>query len=378
MRVPIIPSPNSSACPDTSGARVGFIKSVFAFFEPYFSHSNYFIKLTNWEFWPFSVVYFFVIIYHCWLSIKAGSFFFFSASNPSIELGGMLGESKSGILDNIPEQFRAKFILIKSGMHYHEAISNYQKSGFEFPVIAKPDVGERGQGVRKIESIDALVAYHLQTKATYLIQEFVDFPIELGVFYYRYPNAANGTISSVVMKNFLTVTGDGSSTLQELIEAYPRARLVQNYVFKAFENELNTIPKTNQEILLEGIGNHCRGTTFLNANALINEQFISVFDAISKQIVSFYYGRYDLRCNSIEDLYEGKNIKIVELNGCGAEPAHIYQPGFSFWEGQKVLLQHHKIMFDISMQNHKKGIAFATFAQIRHDYRLYKEAINSI
>ncbi len=290
----------------------------------------------------------------------------------------MLGESKSGILDKIPEQFRAKFILINSEMHYREAISNYQKSGFEFPVIAKPDVGERGQGVRKIESIDALVAYHLQTNATYLIQEFVDFPIELGVFYYCYPNAANGTVSSVVMKDFLKVKGDGHSTLQELIGAYPRARFVQNYLFKAFENELNTIPKTNQEILLEGIGNHCRGTTFLNANEVINEQFISVFDAISKQIDGFYYGRYDLRCKSIADLYEGNNIKIVELNGCGAEPAHIYQPGFSFWEGQKVLLQHHKIMFDISMQNHKKGVPFASFAQIRHDYKIYKQAINSI
>jgi len=310
--------------------------------------------------------------------MRAGSFFFFSASNPGIELGGMMGESKSGILDKIPEPFRAKYIIIKSRTQYHEVISKFETSGFSFPLIAKPDVGERGQGVQKINSLEALVTYHIHTEATYLLQEFVDFPVELGVFYYRYPQSSNGIVSSIVMKDFLKVYGDGISTLQQLIEAYPRARFVKEYLFRAFANELEAIPTLQEEILLESIGNHCRGTTFLNANKLINEKLEAVFDKISKQIDGFYYGRYDLRCKSIEDLYEGKNIKIVELNGCGAEPAHIYQPGFSFWEGQKILLCHHKAMFEISMQNHKNGVAFRSFIQIKGDYKQYKKAIRAI
>jgi len=54
-------------------------------------------KITHWEYWPFELVYFPVVLYYFWLSIRARSFFFFSASNPSIETGGMLGESKFGI-----------------------------------------------------------------------------------------------------------------------------------------------------------------------------------------------------------------------------------------------------------------------------------------
>ncbi|MFN0050444.1 MAG: hypothetical protein ACKVOU_15080 [Cytophagales bacterium] len=343
-----------------------------------FEQTSFIVKLTNWEFWPFFVVYFFVIIYHCWLSIKARSFFFFSASNPGIEMGGMLGESKSSILDKIPEEFRAKYVLVRAGTSYHEAISIFTKSTLSFPVIAKPDVGERGQGVQKIDTVENLVAYHLSTKATYIIQEFIDFPVELGIFYYRFPNAERGTISSIVMKDFLKVVGNGTSSLLELIEQYPRARFVRNHLSKVFENVLTTIPKEGQVIELEQIGNHCRGTTFLDANDLINGKLINVFDQLSNKIDGFYYGRYDLRCNSIEDLYEGKNIKILELNGCGAEPAHIYQPGFSFWAGQKVLLAHHHIMYKISMENHEKGIPFPNLVNIREKYKLYKKAIDSI
>jgi hypothetical protein len=64
---------------------------------------NFWTRLTNWEYWPFSVIYFPVFFYWLWLSVKARSLFFFSAANPSIESGGMLGESKYRILKNVPD-----------------------------------------------------------------------------------------------------------------------------------------------------------------------------------------------------------------------------------------------------------------------------------
>ena len=113
------------------------------------------------------------------------------------------------------------------------------------------------------------------------------------------------------------------------------------------------------------IGNHCLGTKFLNANHLINDQLTAVFNKISHEIDGFYFGRYDLRCPSLSDLYEGKNIKIMELNGAGAEPAHIYQPGFSILEGWQVLLYHWHILYEISILNHKKGVAYLTLNEAR-------------
>lgn len=318
------------------------------------------------------------MIYHIWLSIKARSFFFFTASNPGIETGGMLGESKSAILSKIPSDYKASFFVVDRHQTEQELVAILEKLNFTFPVIAKPDVGERGQGVKKINSLYELRSYKLKTRAKFIVQEYIDFPLELGVFYHRFPDHSNGLITSVVMKEFLSVTGDGISTLRQLIENYPRARFVKEYLLQQFENQLDHVLPLNSKLELEGIGNHVRGTTFLDATNLINDKLNFVFDTISLSIDGFFYGRYDLRCSSIEDLYEGKNIKILELNGCGAEPAHIYQPGFPFFKGQKILLSHHHLLFKISMANHRNGVPFYSFLEIKKAYKQYKSDIQNI
>ena len=52
----------------------------------------------------------------------------------------------------------------------------------------------------------------------YHIQEYVDYPLEVGIFYYRYPDAETGHISGIVGKEFLTVTGNGKDSLIQLLE----------------------------------------------------------------------------------------------------------------------------------------------------------------
>ena len=54
---------------------------------------------------------------------------------------------------------------------------------------------------------------------------------------------------------------------------------------------------------------------FINSNHLITPALSASFDRISKQIDGFYFGRFDLRVKTIEDLEAG-NIQILELNGC--------------------------------------------------------------
>jgi hypothetical protein len=58
--------------------------------------------------------------------------------------------------------------------------------------------------------------------------------------------------------------------------------------------------------LLEPIGNHCRGTIFRDKGDLISDPLCEVFDTISKSIEGFYYGRFDLRVRSMEDLIKGE------------------------------------------------------------------------
>lgn len=338
-----------------------------------FLNSNFFIRLTAWEYWPFGIVQFPLFIYWLWLSLRARSLLFFSASNPSIVLGGMFGESKHDVLALIPPQYKPKTLLIKSPATSETVMDAIRKAGFAFPVIFKPDLGERGFMVRKITNENQIGPYLQSLHQDFLVQEFLDLPLEFGVFYTRMPDQPEGYVNSVVIKDMLTVTGDGRSTLQALILDKPRAKLQWEKLRTAHSDLLNSVIPAGENFVLNSIGNHSLGTTFLNGEHLINGQLSKTFDHISKQIDGFYFGRYDLRCASLDDLYTG-NIRIMELNGCGAEPAHIYHPGFSLWRALQILMRHWKNIFLISMQNHKRGVAFTPLREGRMIYKKFKEA----
>ncbi len=331
--------------------------------------SPFFIRLRSWEYWPFSVVYVPVFVYWLWLSLKARSFFFFSAANPSIESGGLLGESKIDILDKISDEFKPKTLFVSAQTQPDSLLAQLQKVGITYPVIAKPNAGERGWRVEKIENAADLVTYSQESLVDFLVQDYVDYSLELGVFYYRMPGQPQGTISSIVQKEFLSVTGNGHDSIETLIRNYDRALLQLPALTARYGDGLNRVPAAGEVVGLMPIGNHSRGTTFLNANYLITPGLTQIFDRISQSIDGFYFGRYDLRCRSVADLYAGQHIRILELNGAGAEPAHIYQPGFSIWEGWRVLLYHWYMLYLISRENHRRGIAYMTFAEARTIYR---------
>ncbi|MDN5203977.1 hypothetical protein QQ008_21480 [Fulvivirgaceae bacterium BMA10] len=322
--------------------------------------SKFWIKFSHWEYWPFEIVYIPVFVYWIFLIIRARAVFFFSASNPSIENGGMLGESKIKILDLILPKYKPKTIHFPSSTTVEEILTSMSKKGICFPFILKPDIGERGSFVEKIHDETELRDYLKSIRVDFLMQEFITFPIEMGVFYYRFPSEETGKVSSIVLKDMLKVTGDGTSTIQQLILKKPRAKLQYDTLKVSLKHKMEQVPKAGEQIELVSIGNHCRGTAFLNGNHLINEQLHQVFDRISKSINGFYFGRFDLRCKSYEDLYKGENIKIMELNGAGSEPGHIYQPGTSIFTAYRDIFHHLNILLKISRENHRRGIPYMT------------------
>jgi hypothetical protein len=193
-----------------------------------------------------------------------------------------------------------------------------------------------------------------------IMQEYIDLPMEAGIFYYRMPNENKGTVSSVVLKGLLTIVGDGESSIYELMIDNERAKLQVGRLREAGVINLEEVPEVDEKIVLEPIGNHNRGTVFLNGNYLINQKLIDIIDDISKNIDGFYYGRYDVRYQDEEALYRGE-FKIMELNGSASEPAHIYAPGFSLLKAYKVLFHHWRILFEISRMNHKNGVPYMLF-----------------
>ena len=329
--------------------------------SPTFFRSNFITKLFNWEYWPFWAIYWPLVPYWVWLSWRCKSFFFFTASNPGIEFGGMMGESKSKIYDLIPNQYLPVSVLIKPKTSKTEVLSLMKGLDLDFPIILKPDVGQRGWMVEKIRHEDDLGQYLKRIEVDFLMQEFVDYPVELGVFYHRLPYESVGEVSSIVVKEMLHVVGDGQQTIKQLIGQIPRASIQLETLRNTRPELMKQVPIVNEKVELVSIGNHCRGTKFLNGEDLITPALTLAIDKLSQQIDGFYFGRFDMKCTSIADLMKGQGIKIMELNGAGAEPAHIYHPGRSIWKGYRDIVYHLDLLADIAIVNHKMGVPYASF-----------------
>lgn len=283
-----------------------------------------------------------------------------------------MGESKSAVLNLIPDTVKPKTVLINLPVTTQEVLQFLDANGFALPLIFKPDVGERGWMVRKIKSKEDIEQYLSEIKIDFIIQEFVPLPLEYGVFYVRFPSQPNGFVNSITGKEFLSVTGDGTKTLRQLILEKDRAKIQWETLKQVYAWQLEDVIPEGKKLELVSIGNHCLGTTFINCNHLITEKLSASFDAISKQIDGFYFGRFDLRCASEADLEEG-NIKVMELNGCGAEPAHIYHPGASLFTGICTIITHWKNIYRVSKENHKRGVPYLSFAEGKRIYNSFKK-----
>lgn len=312
----------------------------------------FFIRLLHWEYWPFNVVYGPIYCYWLFLCLKARSFFFFNTSNPTIENGGLLLESKKKIYDIIPPAYYPPTLFFKAGVENHALLDDLHKSNFKFPLIAKPDIGGKGRGVKKLDNIHGVLDYARTSKVDFLLQEFVDYENEAGIFYFRYPDKTSGFISGIVEKEFLSVTGDGISTIEQLLQKEQRFILQLSSLKNSCEHNLGQVLRKDEQYLVP-YGNHARGAKFIDASNLIDEQLTTVIDNICKSIPDFYFGRLDVRFGSWEELRQGKNFSIIELNGAGSEPTHMYDPNHSIFFAWKEIIRHWNILYKISKLNHR-------------------------
>lgn len=306
---------------------------------------------------------------HC---IKARSLWFFTASNPTLTFGGYEGESKVEMYEQLPEGTYPKTILIQPWMTRQQVINLALSGGFSFPLAVKPEVGRMGLMFRRIHSMTELIQYHENINVDYLLQEFVHYPFEVSIFYYRFPNDKRGTITGFVRKEHLSVTGDGVSTLQELMVKYARIQFrLDEMKLKHAANLQDIIPTGQTYILCQAL-NLSRGGKLISLEHEKDEKLLDVIDNISRA-GNFYFGRYDIKCQDIESLKHGRNFSILEFNGSGAEPHHVYGNGNSLLKAIRILLRHWRILYEISLANHKKGIAYWSFMQgLRHMVKVRK------
>lgn len=261
-------------------------------------------------------------------------------------------ESKKEIYDLIPFAYYPTTLYFKAFTHAEAIRGLVKQRNLKYPLVGKPDIGMKGMMVRKIENDNELIEYAMNSKVDFLIQEFIPYENEVGIFYYRFPTEERGCLSGIVRKKFLSVNGDGISTVEQLLLKNKRAVLQLPALRKAEKDKMNIVLKNDEELILVPYGNHVRGAKFLDDSRFIDDELTTTIDSICKKVNGFYFGRLDIRYNDWEELKQGKNFSIIELNGSGSEPTHIYDPKHSIFWAWKEIIKHWKILYRISRLNH--------------------------
>ncbi|MEX6625305.1 ATP-grasp domain-containing protein [Tenacibaculum salmonis] len=327
-------------------------------------------KIIKWEYWPSFMFYIPNIPFVCYHMIKARNLVFFTATNPGIENSGIGTESKFKTLLLLPEKYLPKTVLHKADSLISNTLKAINQTEITYPLIAKPDIGFRGLLVKKITNKEELICYLKKYPIDIIIQEFLTEKNECGIFYHRLPNKEKGEITSITLKEFLSVTGNGISTLYELIINDKRAKIYLDIIKEDTNINLQEIIISGKKIKLSCIGNHSKGTRFINGNHLISKELENTFDHLKNQDNDWYYGRLDIKYNSFEDIIKG-DFKILELNGILAEPTHIYDAkSTTYFKALKDIRAHWKQLnkiarFNFDKNQHKKNTTLGFIKDIK-------------
>jgi hypothetical protein len=332
---------------------------------------RFFIKLRSWEYWPmyiFNIPVLFIWIYN---AIRAGDLFFFARTNPGIPTGGFFGESKSEIMRHIPILYKPITFLLTAAEAKRNLDAAFASSELTFPIIAKPEVGERGWLIKKLHSMDELRQHVSAHPMDLILQTYIEFPLEVSIMLYAMPDGSKAEVTSICEKYFLQIKGDGRTTIGALIMQQDRAVLQFEKLRDKFGGRWHEVFPLGEVLILEHVGNHCRGTMFLNRNEQIDERIEAVMIPLLRSMPDVYYGRFDMRVGSWESLRAGQDIRILEFNGTSSDPAHIYQPGYSLVRAYRDMARHWGIMRRIALLNKQRGYAKAGFMDVVSALMLY-------
>jgi len=337
-------------------------------------------RWAHWEFWPAWLFYIPVAAYYLWLAVRYRGFSVPTSANPGIATGGFIGESKYEILQQLQRadaDLVADAYLIEGATTTDRLLSLHRfcsEHEIRLPFILKPDVGQRGNGVRLIRSMRAALEYLEKVSAPVIVQRYVVGPFEAGVFYYRFPGESHGKIFAITEKKFPVITGNGTHTVEELIRGDARATLMARTYLRRFGSYRNEILAPGETLKLVETGNHAQGCIFRNGMHLHTNALERAIDEISQKLPGFFVGRYDIRYKNEEDFKQGRNFRIVELNGAGSEATSIYDPRNSLFSAYHTLFRQWRLVFAIGAKNRANGHTSSSLTMLWRNWRQYSAA----
>ncbi len=344
-------------------------------------------RAVGWfEYWPDWLFYTPVVLHWAWLGLRHRGLTLMTAANPAIPTGGLCGESKSAILDQIGaghRRFIAPYVTLAlrgtADQLLARAGAALAEAGIAYPIVVKPDIGCNGTGVRVARDDAALAAalplYPAGT--TLVLQRLIADPGEAGLFYIREPGEAAGRITSVTLKYPPMVVGDGRSSLQQLILADPRTGAQPRLYMRHMESRLHEVPASGEAVQLVFVGNHCKGSTFIDGRDHITAELTARIDAIARSMPDFHFGRFDVRYASLAELRQGRGFSIIEVNGAGSEATHIWDPATTLAEAYRTQFHHYASAYRIGAANRARGARATPVRELLQHWRTQRRLMRA-
>jgi membrane protein DedA with SNARE-associated domain len=331
-------------------------------------------RLGHHEFWPAWLFYLPLVPWLGWLSVRYRGLTVWTAANPGIPAGGVVGESKAAILEQLGSESVIPFFVVAPGAPGDRLgwfCGELACRGWTYPLVLKPDAGQRGAGVRKVADASAAERYLRTHPGAVLVQPYHPGPYEAGIFYVRFPGEPAGRVFSITDKVFPIVEGDGSSTLAELIRSDPRYRLQAGTFLARHAARAAEVLPAGKRFPLAVAGNHCQGTLFRDGAHLWSPELEAAIDRVALPFTGFFIGRFDVRYTDPEAFRAGRDLAVVELNGVTAESTNIYDPEWSAWRAWRVLFRQWSLLYALGAANRRRGFAAAPAGALLRQLRDY-------
>ncbi len=325
------------------------------------SRSQTLARWGQWEFWPVWLFYLPVLGWVLLLALRHRSLTLPTCANPGMFTGGIIGESKMATLldlERTSPEWVARGFLIQQGTpeaRKTALIDGMEDHRLEFPVVLKPDVGQRGSGFRIARTARQAEDYLAANPEPMVAQEYLPGPEEAGIFYYRFPGETRGQIFAITLKIFPVLRGDGVSSVEDLVRADPRARLLAGVYLRRLDAQRDRVPAPGETVRIVEAGNHAQGCIFRDGTEFITPELTETIDAISRRLDGFFIGRYDVRYAAQADLARGRNFKILELNGAASEATNAYDASHSLGRAYAILCEQWRLVFAVGRTNRQRG-----------------------
>ena len=334
---------------------------------------QYFVK--KWEFWPQSIIHFPTAVFYFLMGLRARNFLFFTNISNDYKDCNIENSSKHFVYSKLQQSYFPITHLIDKNQKSDITLSKYPD--LSYPIIAKPNIGKRGLAASLLYNDQDLHDYCEKANYDILLQEYVDYSNECGIFYIRMPHDQKGKVTSIGIKKLVAVTGDGTHSLDYLLKQSDITLSNANTITNHYDLK-TTILKNGEELVIEPIGSHNRGTMISSGDHLINDHLLQVIES-SLQGLELYYGRLDIKYQTWEALLKGQ-FKIIEVNTITSEPLSIYDHSIPLVKKYRIFYNHIKSMYLISQQLKKDGrkrLSTSEFIKYIKSYNTHLKSIST-